>query len=885
MKKISGLIVLIIGLFVCAVLLVLMNDKQDGAMPFSASGISEAGVYVRASAGVGVLPTGATMHLRDVSEMIAEDVASRTLSGNIYSAQGVDISFYNVGGEEIEPNGYVDVSVKLANSLEGEDFAVIHVPDNDRPEYVGEGMAMGADFVADEFSLYVLAGTGAENDPISNVYREYTIGFGESVNILSDEKNHDGTWIPGAGNPAWTVVDVSGGNVDQLADIQRERGGVDVQPRLSVTAKNKVGTLRVAFKYTHPEDRTHKTATGEFVATHYYLIHIVDKSLQTYSVLFRNNDGTGVSRVNENDLKYTTENSVTVTRSVGNDFKHTFTIAENPSTRSGKVTLIMPEYPGNTIRTTGGKTYQFVGWSLLASAVPTTTAKIPIVYPNPDAHIFGPGSKFPLDRDITLWAIWAPMNSMTAKFFIRIDDHIPNEPQSHGNAGYVQIGSNITYTLPSAQFKTDAVNGIDQGWEPARREKPWPARIFSDLKAAGKLPNSVTNAEEFKARYRVVWSTMKRENDGWHIDGLLYAKELYNLAYHENGDLVVVSSMPEGIKDIPESETSLIDTKIPNRYDMIFVGWNTEPNGSGTSYIPGSSVVVSEHPELDTSIKTLHLYAQWEKATRYTYTVRYLEAGTNKVLKNSIVYGDQILGNKIYSADESKKASSDIENYVFSYADPDIGSGDGYLTVGDDNSKNVITLYYMPTAQDILATALFLHKTDASGNTLEGAKFKLTNQDDGTSTYFMSDKDGKVQIPFTADPGDVGRVLTYMLVEDEAPAGYEKSEDVYAIYIKRGQARVATFPGGVSKTVFPLEATVLKNGNGIGTNDIIIVNNIMPNNLPLSQEESSKPPQAGDNTVDNSVTLKFSLVGMFGGVILLVGGCLTKRIIRFRKKQ
>ena len=737
--------------FACVVLPIILVSGQGEAAPFSASGVSESGVYVQASAKTGVLPVGTTMHLKDAPKNVAEDAASRALGGSVHSAQGVDISFHNASGMEIEPNGYVEVFMKLADSLEGEKFALVHVPDNDKPEYVSNGSATEVDFVADNFSLYVLAGVGTEQNPFSNVYREYTIGFGESVSILSDEKNHDGTWIPGADNPAWNVVDVSGGDINQLVDIQRERGAANVQPRLILKAKNKTGTIRVAFRYTHPDDKTHKTITGSFIATHYYLVHIVDKSTPSYSVLFRNNDGTGVSHVGENDLKWTTEKGVSATRSVGSNFAHTFTITENPSTRAGKVTLIMPEYPGNKTRTAGGKTYQFVGWSLLSSAIPTTTAQIPIVYPHPDAHVFIPGSKFPLDRDVTLWAVWASINSMTVKYFIRIDDHIPNEPQSHGNASYVQIGSNITYTLPSAQFKTDPINGIDQGWEPSRREKPWPAKIFSDLKAAGKLPSNITNVEEFKARYRVVWSTLKRENDGWHMDGILYEKELFNLAYHENGDLVVVSSMPEGIKDIQKGEASLVDTKIPNRYDMIFTGWNTKADGTGMSYTPGVSTVVSEHPELDAPVNTLHLYAQWEKATRYTYTVSYLEAGTNKVLKNNVVYGDQILGNKVYSATESKRASSDIENYAFSYADPDVGSGDGHITIGDDNSKNVITLYYMPTAQDILATALFLHKTDSSGNALKDAKFKLTRQDNNATTYFMSDDSGTVQIPFTAE--------------------------------------------------------------------------------------------------------------------------------------
>ena len=358
--------------------------------------------------------------------------------------------------------------------------------------------------------------------------------------------------------------------------------------------------------------------------------------------------------------------------------------------------------------------------------------------------------------------------------------------------------------------------------------------MYRDLEAAGKLPDDVTSVQEFNERYRIVWSTIKRENDGWHVDGVLYERELFNLAYHENGDLVVVSSMPEGVKNIPEGETTPIDTKIPNRYDMVFTGWNTEANGSGTPYIPGSSVVVSEHPELDTSINTLHLYAQWVKATRYIYTVRYLEAGTNKVLKDPVSYGDQILGNKILSKDESDKATSDIEDYVFSYAEPAIGDGSGGIEIGDDNSKNVITLFYMPREQGILATELNVKKTDSKGAPLEGAEFELTKTDSTEASTFTSDAEGAVNIPFTEDPGDgSGDVLTYTLKESKAPEGYEKSDDEFTITIKRGSPRVVTFPGGTSKTMFPLVATVLQDGEEVDTGSITVINNKVPDPIAL----------------------------------------------------
>lgn len=831
------------------------EKEEPKDVPFSSSKISGAGVYVHASAKAGVLPEGTTMRLNDVSSYRAETAANQVLSEDVQSAQGVDISFYNAKGKEIEPEGNVNVSMRLVDSLEGQDFSVIHVSDSGAAEKVGSASSTGASFSSDEFSLYVLAGTGSQKDPYDNVYREYTIGFGETITLYSDEKNPDGTWIPGAGKSAWNFSDINKQGAENLAEFKPYRGTAYVQPKVIITAKQKAGTLRCSFNYTHPKDQTHKTVTGEFTATHYYLIHIVDKSKNEYSVQFRNNDGSGPSYVTADMLKYSKERDVKVERTVNNEYVHTFTFEEpvNPSSRKDKVTLVMPDYPkeNEKIRTKGNQAFKFIGWSVLDKANPTTGNKESIVYPFTDAHVFAPGDRFPLDRkDLILWAVWARIDTpekpgLTANFYLRIDDHIPNEPQSHGDASYTQIGQSNTYKLPLACFKTDSVNGVDEGWEEGVN-KPFAADVFTSLKNAGKLPADVTDADEFNAHYRVVWSTIKKENEGWHVDGILYSKDLYNLAYHENGDLVVVSSMPEGVKDIPEGETTMVDKLIPDRYDRVFTGWNTKANGEGVSFKPGDTVVVSSHPDLDKSINTLHLYAQWEKSTKYSYEVRYLEAGTNRVLKAPEFFGDQILGNKISSKEVSLRATSSIVDsdssfpkghYVFSYADPAIGDGDGGLIIGEDNSKNVITLYYMRATQYILATSVSLHKTDDLGKPLKDAEFELTKQGGEESAVFKSDNQGNLQIPFTKDPeSGSDDTLIYTLKESKAPEGHIKSDDEYTIKIKRGEPTEISFPGSKTKKFYPLIATVLKNGVETDSGNITVENKaiIEPIDLPIT---------------------------------------------------
>jgi pilin isopeptide linkage protein len=92
-----------------------------------------------------------------------------------------------------------------------------------------------------------------------------------------------------------------------------------------------------------------------------------------------------------------------------------------------------------------------------------------------------------------------------------------------------------------------------------------------------------------------------------------------------------------------------------------------------------------------------------------------------------------------------------------------------------------------------------------------------------------------LNIPFTEDPGEGSDdTLTYTLKESKAPEGYEKSDDEFTITIKRGEPRVVTFPGGISKTMFPLVATVLRNGEEVDAGSITVVNNKIPDPIILS---------------------------------------------------
>ena len=72
--------------------------------------------------------------------------------------------------------------------------------------------------------------------------------------------------------------------------------------------------------------------------------------------------------------------------------------------------------------------------------------------------------------------------------------------------------------------------------------------------------------------------------------------------------------MPDGGQYYP-SETATVGGRIPQREDgYVFVNWNTEKEGTGTSYNPNDKFIIEENTTL---------YAQWRPASNTEYTVEY----------------------------------------------------------------------------------------------------------------------------------------------------------------------------------------------------------------------------------------------------------------------
>ncbi len=120
----------------------------------------------------------------------------------------------------------------------------------------------------------------------------------------------------------------------------------------------------------------------------------------------------------------------------------------------------------------------------------------------------------------------------------------------------------------------------------------------------------------------------------------------------------------------------------PYREGYVFKGWHSDTDG----------VLIHNNGEITVATglaEDVVLTAQWEKIEGTACIVRYLEKNTNKVLHGSRLITAAV-GAQIYAADEVLT----IKGYIFDSTTHVV------LTVSEDNTENVMTLYYLPDGSD-----------------------------------------------------------------------------------------------------------------------------------------------------------------------------------------
>ncbi|MCR5110416.1 MAG: LPXTG cell wall anchor domain-containing protein [Ruminococcus sp.] len=142
------------------------ETKAPSVMEFS--GISESGIEVMASADVGTFPKCTVMTVSDIDHDEAVKAAKDSLDADteMLDAVAVDISFSDKDGNEIEPcaDTTVQVQIIIPDELKLHDgeFSLLHIADSGDVQKVenAEVSETGAEFVAEEFSIYVVTSNG-----------------------------------------------------------------------------------------------------------------------------------------------------------------------------------------------------------------------------------------------------------------------------------------------------------------------------------------------------------------------------------------------------------------------------------------------------------------------------------------------------------------------------------------------------------------------------------------------------------------------------------------------------------------------------------------------------------------------------------------------------
>ena len=147
-------------------------------------------ITVNVTAGEGIFPEGTTMVTTAVSAQTAKAIANAAsdAEAEVVDAIGVDISFRDASGNEIEPkdgkNVQVSMTVDTASSLDGDNFSVVHQSDDGNVQKVTENAtAEGAVFESGEFSIYVITGSGEKQDPAIATYKFYDADGKEIISI------------------------------------------------------------------------------------------------------------------------------------------------------------------------------------------------------------------------------------------------------------------------------------------------------------------------------------------------------------------------------------------------------------------------------------------------------------------------------------------------------------------------------------------------------------------------------------------------------------------------------------------------------------------------------------------------------------------------------
>lgn len=160
---------------------------------------SASGVEVTATFEEGAFAEEVSLYVYDIDDQEALNLAAEKLAEEnaVYDAVAVDIVFMTADGRELEPQeGYeVQVSISIPNrkKLEGDEFALLHVMEDETEEIEASVLTeKQAEFTAESFSIYIVTAIGeAEKDTVHDWLELVSFIIGPQVNgyVPNTERN------------------------------------------------------------------------------------------------------------------------------------------------------------------------------------------------------------------------------------------------------------------------------------------------------------------------------------------------------------------------------------------------------------------------------------------------------------------------------------------------------------------------------------------------------------------------------------------------------------------------------------------------------------------------------------------------------------------------
>ena len=209
------------------------------------------------------------------------------------------------------------------------------------------------------------------------------------------------------------------------------------------------------------------------------------------------------------------------------------------------------------------------------------------------------------------------------------------------------------------------VNYLEKGTENVLHTSKQGAAMFDDvIHASDEIIDIDGYTHDSNSAEQITIGTDESQN----VLNIYYTKRTdlsYTVNYLENGTNNVLHD-PKTVNNVPFGE-------VVNAEDEVI---------PVDGYTHNSSSPIELTVGTDASLNVINIY--YSKRGDLTYTVNYLEEGTNKVIHESKVAHDAAFGN-IYKATDEVIT---INGYLYASSNPDS------ITIGLDESINVLNLYY-----------------------------------------------------------------------------------------------------------------------------------------------------------------------------------------------